>query len=774
MTHIPVRRVAKLTHVFWVLLTVVIVSVPSAGCTRDPQKLRDRYLASGDGYREQNRLPEAIIEYRNAVRQDQRSVEARLRLAEALTEAGDLSGARGEYVRVADLQPDNAEAQVDAGAFLLLAGDFPDAKDRVDRALRLNPHHVRGHVLLSGVLAGLKDFGGAVAALDQAIKLEPARGTTYATLGTVQMQRGQMEEAETALRRAVELEPASVPVRLALARFYWVNGRLTEAEKTFREAVDIDPSKTTGNQAIAAFYIATQRMGEAEPHLRAVVDATGAAEARVLLADYYAASNQEEKAVTVLNSLAGDKGTFAPAAIRLAALDHRAGRGSDAQRRLSEVLEREPANTSALLMSADLRLREGRVDEALDQTNAAIKTDARDPRAHIMLARVHAQRQDTQNAIAALMEALRLQPANALVQRELGRLYLVSGNIESAVRFSQEAVQADPSNVEGRLTLVRALIAERSFDRAGDELRKLESAPKQLTAVLVQRSILNALTNKPREARRGFERTLVLEPGNVEAFNGLTMLDLASRNFRSATARADKWVSNHPNDTMGLLAAARAYAGAREWSAAERGLRRVLEMDPSNQSAYSGLGQIYVVQRRLDEARAEFDALASKARRPAAALTMAGTILQMQERTGEARQRYQRALEADAGAAVAANNLAWIHAESGENLDTALQLAQTAMSAMPDAPEVMDTLGWVYYKKGLHQLAIPLFARCVDKDPAKAIYHYHLGAAYVKSGDSTRGRASLERALAAGPDAATAADIRRALAGEAPSSNAPR
>ena len=55
---------------------------------------------------------------------------------------------------------------------------------------------------------------------------------------------------------------------------------------------------------------------------------------------------------------------------------------------------------------------------------------------------------------------------------------------------------------------------------------------------------------------------------------------------------------------------------------------------------------------------------------------------------------------------MAANNLAWIDATSNGNLDVALQLAQTAKAQLPNRHEVDDTLGWIYYKKGLSSMAI--------------------------------------------------------------------
>jgi tetratricopeptide (TPR) repeat protein len=113
---------------------------------------------------------------------------------------------------------------------------------------------------------------------------------------------------------------------------------------------------------------------------------------------------------------------------------------------------------------------------------------------------------------------------------------------------------------------------------------------------------------------------------------------------------------------------------------------------------------------------------------------------------------------------IASNNLAWIYADSGTNLDAALALAQAAVAKVPDTPELMDTLGWVYYKKNLPKLAIPLFERCVARAPRDASYHHHLGLAYLQSGDQAKGRAALQRALEAKPDARTAEEIRAELA----------
>src|SRR5438477_3152572 len=135
----------------------------------------------------------------------------------------------------------------------------------------------------------------------------------------------------------------------------------------------------------------------------------------------------------------------------------------------------------------------------------------------------------------------------------------------------------------------------------------------------------------------------------------------------------------------------------KEYLRAETLLRHVVEIDPTNLAAYGQLGQIYATQGQVDRAIAEFDELAKRDPKSVAAPTIVGMLLTAQNKREDAKKRYELALSIDQRAPVAANNLAWLYAEDGGNLDVALQLAQSAKSGLPDSPEVTDTLGWIYY-----------------------------------------------------------------------------
>jgi tetratricopeptide (TPR) repeat protein len=83
---------------------------------------------------------------------------------------------------------------------------------------------------------------------------------------------------------------------------------------------------------------------------------------------------------------------------------------------------------------------------------------------------------------------------------------------------------------------------------------------------------------------------------------------------------------------------------------------------------------------------------------------------------------------------------------------------------MPDSPEVADTLGWVYYKRDVLDLAVESLEQSVAKDPKNATYQVHLGLAYAKAGLRTKAQSALERALQLDPNVESAGDARRALA----------
>jgi len=97
---------AVLNAGWWCLLLSVWLG---SACSRDVEGVKREHLEAGNRYFDGQKYPEAILEYRNALQQDGNFGEARLKLADAYAETRDAAGAHREYVRAADLLPDNRQ-----------------------------------------------------------------------------------------------------------------------------------------------------------------------------------------------------------------------------------------------------------------------------------------------------------------------------------------------------------------------------------------------------------------------------------------------------------------------------------------------------------------------------------------------------------------------------------------------------------------------------------------------------------------------------------------
>ncbi len=93
------------------------------------------------------------------------------------------------------------------------------------------------------------------------------------------------------------------------------------------------------------------------------------------------------------------------------------------------------------------------------------------------------------------------------------------------------------------------------------------------------------------------------------------------------------------------------------------------------------------------------------------------------------------------------NNLAYLYAEQNKELNKALDLARQARERVGNLPAILDTLGWVYYKKELYDSALTEFKSCVEKEPNNPIFNYHLGLVQNKLQKYTEAEASLKKAI---------------------------
>jgi Flp pilus assembly protein TadD len=224
-------------------------------------------------------------------------------------------------------------------------------------------------------------------------------------------------------------------------------------------------------------------------------------------------------------------------------------------------------------------------------------------------------------------------------------------------------------------------------------------------------------------------------------------------------------VTAAPKNIELQLLAGRLYADAfGDLAAAEATAKRALAADPNNLAAFTLMARVYFQANNLPAATAEFEKLVEKQPKSITNHTAVGMLYDAQRKTDQAKAAYERALAIDPRAPVAANNLAQIYVDRNQNLEVALQLAQTAKAGLPKSPEVDDTLGWIYYKKGNAPLAVASLKQAAAAQPDNALFLYHLGAAYALNKDQVNAAEALKKALKLQPGLPEAEDARRILA----------
>jgi Tfp pilus assembly protein PilF len=205
------------------------------------------------------------------------------------------------------------------------------------------------------------------------------------------------------------------------------------------------------------------------------------------------------------------------------------------------------------------------------------------------------------------------------------------------------------------------------------------------------------------------------------------------------------------------------YEASRDKEKAEKNYKKAIEMNPASPVLHMGLASFYLRQNIVDKAKKEYGAVLQHDPNSLTALMTLGVIAESEKKNDEAKKYYEKVLKVKPDFPPAANNLAYILAENGGNVDIALNLAQKAKEQVPDDPHISDTLGWIYYKKNVPSRAIVYLQEADEKVPDQPIIKYHLGMAYYKNGNLKEAKRELSLALQKDPNFAGASQAKATL-----------
>jgi tetratricopeptide (TPR) repeat protein len=405
---------------------------------------------------------------------------------------------------------------------------------------------------------------------------------------------------------------------------------------------------------------------------------------------------------------------------------------------LKEVLKQEPNSRAGLYFMAEANFRLAQIDQARAFGNDLDRNYPDYLPGKLMLVQINLASGD---AKAALQSASQLQErlAKASPDRDTSPQMLADLRANALVAHGSAALQLRDTKT-----------ARRDFLAARD------AAPNS-TDVYVNLASVALAENKPDEAITFYQSALAIDSTNFNSLRGMISIYAAQNRIDQAHARVDRSLSAQPNNASLHFLKGQVYGFEQNAQGAEAEFRRALEIDPNYLAAYSALGALFVNTNQQDRAIQEYQKIVERRPENAAAYTLIGMLEMNRQNIDAAVDYYRKALARDDNAIFAANNLAWIYAVYGKgNIDEAVRLAQTAVQASPEVPSFVDTLGWIYYKKGLYGAATEQLKKAVSVDEAIAresnilpspTYRFHLGVALAAKGDKAGARREIETAL---------------------------
>ncbi|MEM7413209.1 MAG: tetratricopeptide repeat protein [Myxococcota bacterium] len=774
------------------LLGLVLLA---GACGSDESALADHF-DRGEEYRENEQWEEAIIEYKNVLQIDPNHGGAHFGLSQSFLSSGKTAEGFWELREAVRTDPGNHEAAVQFGQLSVYAGELEEALERANAVIAAEPNNEKAWLVKGQAHEGLEQRDEALAAFEKAVDVKPDDDAVLLVLANFHRRAGDRVRAEPLFRKAADDHPSTRSL-LALAGFYSEDkDRDGEAEGAYRRALavaeDGDIERSYGllgnylyarerpDEAIAVFNEGIEKSVDPLPLMyrlaRIYLGQGREDDANALIEEATTKVTDDPQPYLTLSSYRGAQGDLAGAleaaenAIRVAP-DNENGplrkaevllemgyRDGDeeltkqARELVDGVLEKEPSNPGGLFVRSKLDLAEVKLDDAIQGLRAAIDVRPDWAEAHFLLG--SALRMSGQRAAARteLARALEIDASLFEARRVLADVHADLGEHEYAVEEGRRYLQINPGSNTTRIRVAQGLIHMGRIDEARTEI---ESIPAEARDEQVEFALgrIHHQMGDYETAHQFLLAAVERRPDHPEILSSLLATEERLGKTDDGIARVLKAVEDNPDSSslqrlLGVMSLAQ---GKPEDAIAA--FEKAIEIDPSDMTAYRNLADVYARTGRTQQIIETYEkALEQRPDQPRIHHFL-GVLHEMGGRTDVAVKHYEKAIQFAPDLAESKNNLAYLYAESGENLDRALDLAQDAKALLPDDPNTADTLGWVLYRRGVPGAAVGYLkeaeAGLESDDPNLGLIRHHLALAYKESGEKENARSAARRAIEA-------------------------
>jgi tetratricopeptide (TPR) repeat protein len=792
---------STLGNILGKLLCATVLASLIAGCGGAEQR-KARYVEKGESYFAERNYEKARVEFRNALQIEPNDTNARYLLGRVSEKLNTPREAVGHYQAAIDLDPNHMEARAALARLFLLGGLADRALELAAPGLTQQPENAQLLTVRGAAKAQLGDVPGAFEDAEAAARLAPDDEYAIALLASLYRQNARSDRAIEVVTAGLERVPESVDLRVVLADLQLAHKRMPEAEAQLKKVIELQPDDLSHRYRLARFHMLAKNVPAAEQTLREAIAAKAdSVEAKVALADLLAAHGGADKAEAELKKFAAEEKDGAGMHLALARF-YESQRKQDAAetvyRDVIKAQENKPDGLIARNRLATLLLQKEDVNGATQLIDEVLKENPRDNDALVLRGNLALTRGDTPVAIADLRAVLRDQPNSVPVLRALARAHLQNNEMALAEETLRSAAQSNPTDRSVRLELAQLLTQSGRAEQARPVLEQLaketpndvsaleslfrvQASMKDLTAARATaenikqvrpdqplgsylEGAVNEAEKKYDAAEASYTRALEIQPSAGEPLTALVRVDVSRKQIPRALSRLDKVIAEQPDNVIARNLKGELLTSRGELPAAVASFNDAIAKAPQWWMPYRGLALAQLAGKRNEDAIQALEAGLEKT--GAAALgTDLAALYERLDRPDDAIRVYEKLVSREPGSVAAANNLAMLlvsYRTDAPSLERAEQL--TGKLDHVTEPSILNTRGWVKFKRGEFQESLSLLQQAVDKSPESPLMRYHLGMAQLKTGDRTSAQKNLEVALNSGRQFHGAKEAQAALA----------
>ena len=754
------------------------------------------YFAKGD-------FTHASIEFRNAMQIAPKDTTARLMQGHALEKLGQLREAAGMYQSAVDAAPDNLEARASLGHLYEFVGAYDRALATIAPALTKHPDEASLLTVRAAARMHTKDEAGAVADADHALRVAPTNEDAVAIRAAIYQKAGDLAQAINLVSAAVQKNPASTDLRQVLTQLYVTAEQPAKAEEQLRALVKLKPAELRFRQLLAVFYARTHKLDEAQQTLEDAVKALpNSNDAKLLLVSFIGSQRTREQgekilrdfvaqepenydlrfglaellqrngdtkgAIDTYNEVVRRNGTGAKGLIardRIAVIAVAQGRDEDARKLADEVLRQSPRDDDALLVRGELELKRRDSVAAIADLRAVLSDQPRSVPIQRMLARAFQANGQRNLAEQALRSALDVAPKDVTVRIDLADLMLATQRPDEAIALLEEGVRNSPTDAQAREVLIKAYLTKRDFSTAHKAALDLATLRPDAAMGPYMAGVAAQGLNQLDEAQKQFERAMALDPHSFETVAALAHVELARGQGAQAITLVKTATEQDPRNARPFNLLGELYLAQKIVPAATEALTTATTLEPAWWLPYRNLALAKFVAKDVPGAIAAYEAGINAAPAEAQLVAELGSLYEGQQRIADAIEVYEQWNKRNPQVQSIANNLAMLlvtYKTDRASLDRARDLA--AAFAFSNDGSLLDTYGWVHFKREEYADALPVLEKAAERAPGSKEIRYHLGMAELQAGHGDRARTDLEAALAGPGKFLWSDDARKALA----------